>query len=212
MKRIHAAAITVGLTTWAIAIAAGQCWLLRYERTAGSAGGPPSALSTNDLVPSAEAAISRPFRLLAFVHPHCPCTSATLAELAEFFLAARDKVVVDIYVADFQIPDSPVEDSPNWIAANQLHANLHVDRSAKVARSYGCATSGQIVVYRPDGSLVFSGGITSGRGMTGENAGSEMLRRLVSTTEADRAEKEVMRTEVFGCPIYDSSNSNGEGN
>jgi len=53
------------------------------------------------------------------------------------------------------------------------------DPLAETARSFGVHTSGQALLYAPDGTLRFAGGITSGSGHAGDNAGVDAIARYV---------------------------------
>lgn len=64
------------------------------------------------------------------------------------------------------------------------------------ARRFGAETSGHTLLFAPDGTLLFSGGITRARGHAGDNAGESAVVSLVKNHIADRD-----RTSVFGCSI-----------
>jgi hypothetical protein len=65
------------------------------------------------------------------------------------------------------------------------------------ARRFHAATSGQTMLYDKKGNLLFSGGITGGRGHEGDNAGRSAIVSLLTTGKADDWE-----TPVFGCALF----------
>ena len=73
-----------------------------------------------------------------------------------------------------------------------------LDDDGREARLFHAATSGQAVLYDPQGRLLFSGGITASRGHSGDNAGRSSIVSLVHAGVPDRTE-----TSVFGCPLFD---------
>jgi hypothetical protein len=73
------------------------------------------------------------------------------------------------------------------------------DSDGSEARRFNSATSGQALLYDPQGHLLFSGGITAARGHSGDNAGRDAIVSLVNANPADRNQ-----TPVFGCPLFDS--------
>lgn len=53
------------------------------------------------------------------------------------------------------------------------------------------------MLYDSQGKLLFSGGITSGRGQGGDNAGRAAIVSLLTENEAKQK-----ATPVFGCPLF----------
>jgi hypothetical protein len=80
------------------------------------------------------------------------------------------------------------------------------DEDGLEARHFGAATSGHVLLYRADGRLLFSGGITTARGHAGASAASESIVSFLTTGTAELAS-----APVFGCPLYDPSPLAGEG-
>ena len=63
---------------WALAVAAGVHTLARYEATPGRAGQPPTSWSPEGRIAAPRGAV----RLLLALHPRCPCSRASVAQLA----------------------------------------------------------------------------------------------------------------------------------
>src|ERR1700704_5204871 len=81
----------VAVVLWIAAVGMGARTLLRYANTPARATSPPGNWPTDTRIRSAP---GHPI-LLVFAHPECPCTRATLAELALMIAqlgASRDSV------------------------------------------------------------------------------------------------------------------------
>lgn len=96
-----------------------------------------------------------------------------------------------------------------WQSAARIPGvNVVADDNGIESRHFHAATSGQTALYDIDGHLLFSGGITSARGHSGDNAGRSAIVSLLNTGDVDRKE-----TAVFGCPLYSNgSECLGEAN
>jgi hypothetical protein len=81
-------------------------------------------------------------------------------------------------------------------AASIPGVNVVVDSGVEAQR-FHAVTSGQTVLYDAEGRLLFSGGITSSRGHSGDNAGRSAIVSLLNTGETEAA-----GTSVFGCPLF----------
>ena len=135
------------------------------------------------------------------VHPHCPCTRATVANLERALNGpAQDcKVVALIY--------TPKNAASNWAATdtverlNGFGATAVTDIDGQTAASLGMKTSGQVVCYGRDGSLAFSGGVTPSRGHEGDCAGLDHLRDVLTGHAAQAHPSTPPASEVYGCPL-----------
>jgi len=137
------------------------------------------------------------YNLLVFVHPECPCSEATIAELASLQpqLASSTKIsVVFVRPAGYS---SEIEKSSLWQLASTLkNTTLKIDENGEEALNFATKTSGQVLLYSATGQLQFRGGITAARGHRGENLGSLSIISLVSGHKAV-AES----TRVLGCSL-----------
>jgi len=173
--------------------AAGAKLLWDHQTTPGAPGSPPR------LWPAASRLERTPGRatLLLMAHPRCPCTRATVAELAS--LVERLEPRPRIYVLLFKPREFPAgwERTDVWTAASRIPGvTVWTDEDGELAARFGAATSGQVVLYGADGRLQFSGGITSARGHRGPSAGAE---RIVALAKESAAEATTSR--VFGCSL-----------
>jgi hypothetical protein len=134
-----------------------------------------------------------------FAHPHCPCTRASIGELAVLMTHCQNQIKA--CVVFFQ-PKGSSQDWPHtdlWRSAAAIPGvTVRPDEDGIEAKCFQATTSGHVVLYDAQGKLVFSGGITSSRGHAGDNAGrSEIMQWLRYETAAGS------ETPVFGCSLLD---------
>jgi hypothetical protein len=134
--------------------------------------------------------------LVMLAHPHCSCSRASVAELAEIIARGPRNLQTVVFVFrphDFQ---AGWERTAVWNAAAKLpNTRVVVDIDGAAARRFGAITSGQTFLYDRAGVLRFSGGITSARGHRGENSGRDSVIRLANTSAGFSTHS------VFGCAI-----------
>jgi hypothetical protein len=134
---------------------------------------------------------------MIFAHPRCPCSDATIGELALIMAQARDRV--DAFVLLFT-PRTGGSDFARTQLARDAESipGVHLinDPDGIESRRFGAITSGQTLLYDAHGVLLFSGGITASRGHAGGNYGRSAILSLLETGDAPRR-----MTPVFGCNI-----------
>lgn len=194
--RYRRAAVAVLLSVWCVAVLSGMKVLFDHESAPGDAADAPKRW------PSASSVSlqSERYQLIMLAHPHCPCTRASLSELARLMRRVGDRVATTVL---FVKPSEGLGDewafTDLWSTAERIENVTPVlDDGGREAAFFGAKTSGQTVLYSPRGDLLFSGGITSSRGHEGDNVGSQ---RIVSLVERGAAERAV--SAVFGCPLFD---------
>ena len=186
--------VLTGLAVWVIASGGGFLWLLSSSAT-------PGATSTREPAWPAESRIipdSARANLILLVHPHCPCSRATVAELSEIMARCEGLVTAHVlFLKPSQMPDG-WEVSDLWHRAASI-TGVHVgtDEEGREARRFGALTSGQVVLYDRQGCLKFSGGITIARGHHGENAGRQAIVDWLTRGTPERSSD-----VVFGCPLF----------
>lgn len=188
--------VALGLA-WATAVSVGLAWVNRYQMTPGAA----AAATTR--WPGATAVALAPDRdtLIMFVHPQCPCSRASLGELANVMARRGDRVLA--YVAFFNPGGEPQTWSQTdlWRDAQAIPGvKVLVDDDAALARRFGAATSGQVLLYDASGRLLFNGGITDSRGHFGDNAGEDAVVAMLKENAPPTTMPAV--TPVYGCAIY----------
>jgi hypothetical protein len=187
----------LAIAGWIGAIGAGLGILMRYQGTASAAASAPARWPADTTLPPPT---ERPLLLLV-VHPHCPCSRASLIELAAIVEASpRPPQVLVLFMRPPGTADG-WERTELWERAQRLPgASVRVDVDGREAARFGARTSGQTFVYGPGGELRFAGGITPGRGETGDSAGRQRVLAALRDLPADGAD-----SAVFGCSLGDES-------
>lgn len=187
---------------WMAALALGARTLFKYETTPGRVGVVSSNWPSASIVPRQS---DKP-TLLMVAHPHCPCTRASIGELAQLMAHAIGKV--NAYVLFVKPPGAGADWDDTDLrrsAAAILGVTVLTDEDGIEAARFGAETSGHTLVFDRDGTLVFNGGITASRGHAGANAGESAVLAALNQEPLPRN-----RTPVFGCSLSKNA-SMGEG-
>ncbi len=139
--------------------------------------------------------------LVMFCHPHCPCSRASIAELARIVAQSKQPpaIWVVFYKPGFAGTDWTQTDL--WSSAAEIPgAHLMVDSDGREARRFHATTSGQTFLYSPAGTLLFAGGVTSSRGHEGDNPGRGAIVDLINAGDSM-----CRSTPVYGCPIAETT-------
>ena len=163
-------------TVWVAALAFGSVKMLDYEFTPGAAGRPSGAWpAASDIRPDRHYA-----HLVMFAHPRCPCTRASIAELAHVMAHAQGLAVATVlFYRPRQFPPGWERTDLWWSAAAIPGVTVLADPEGREAQRFGAVTSGHVLLYDRAGQLLFSGGITGSRGHEGDNAGCDSVIRLL---------------------------------
>lgn len=197
MSRSHAAAAA----GWLGSCLLGGWLLLSYAAAPGRAATAPAHWPESAL-PRAPGRSS----LVLFAHPHCPCTRATLDNLA--WVLTRAGRGVDARVLVYAPSGMPAgwERAALWRQAESIPGvRVSADRDGALARTFGAATSGQALLYGEDGRLLYRGGLTGARGHAGDNAGRQAVLALARGEGAPRDEG-----PVFGCALLRAGDDAGK--
>ena len=187
-------AINVMMAIWICSVVAGTALLVSYSFVTGVAAGPPRSFPTIAEFPRQS---SRPL-LVMFVHPKCPCSRASINELAR--LAARCRDQMDLTALFVVPPGSPPDwhKTTLWENANAIPGlRVMTDPEGKLSTEFGVTTSGHCLVYDADEKLLFSGGITSGRGHEGDSSGRAIVTELARNSFVDTPRQ----CPTYGCPL-----------
>lgn len=189
--------LKVSVVLWAGVLIGGVAVLGQYQGEPGAQRPAPAAIP---IIPGVSAHPDR-HTLLVAIHPHCPCTHATVGEL--------ERVLTDVHRAGGEMPAvfamvyRPGYEASAW-AETTLRDRLDGlpgvtlvdDPDGRHGTSVGALTSGHVVLYSPEGEPVYQGGITAGRGHEGDNAGKlALLDHLLNRAEAKS------QTHVYGCEL-----------
>lgn len=176
------------ITVWAAIVVTGSVAMMDYSTRPGRAAAAPAkvAIDENSVRPV----------LQIYLHPYCPCSRATMAELAR--LIARNPDKLDVEALFYR----PVDETEDWVKTDIWDQALKIP-DVKVSiisdaelKHSGAIVSGQALLYDTSGQLVFSGGITGSRGNEGDNLGRYSIEEYVRTGSVTAS-----TTPVFGCVI-----------
>jgi hypothetical protein len=197
MEKGHWAKLLTGplmILAWGIAVLIGMCGMVRYQMT-------PADLvqKTPHQWPSGVSIMRNKGRptLVMTLHPKCPCSQASVYELAELMTRAAGRL--DACVLFIQPENAPADwlDGDLWRQAKAIPGvTVLVDKDGHDAAAFGASTSGQVMVYDAEGAVQFSGGVTDGRGHEGDNAGMLAVLALVRDGKSP-----IPTTPVYGCSL-----------
>jgi hypothetical protein len=191
------AKLKLAIAAWLLAVVAGNAWLLLYSlepgRSAGTLARWPetSSLKRTDGVAT----------LIMFAHPKCPCTQASVSELAR--LLNRLPAPPRTYVVFLQPQgvESGWEHTTLWERAAAIPGvTVVADHDSVEADQFAAKTSGTTMLFDATGVLRFSGGLTAARGHEGASIGQERIVSLLTGGTSDRPS-----SDVYGCALSPSS-------
>jgi hypothetical protein len=176
---------------WILALSLGFGILLRYSSTPGA----PAEISTQKR-PDGTAPSQLPSVAL-FVHPHCPCSIASIGELERLMPTLLHRARVQVYFEQYRSRPLTWAKESLWQKARAIPGvESFVDQDGAMAKAFGAKTSGQIYFYDERGNLEFEGGITPARGHMGENIGRDSIISLIRTKQTH-----YHHSAVFGCSL-----------
>jgi len=186
--------LLLSLTFWLLAASIGSSLLIRYESKAGAVGRPPAEWPADSAIRRTPGTPT----LVMMVHPRCPCSRASISELARLMVSIQGRVSASVV---FVRPKGFAEDwekTDLWTSAAMIPGvGVSVDNEGVEARRFVSQTSGQVMLYGVDGHLLFSGGVTVARGHSGDNTGRDAIVALLTGNGSA-----VAQTPVFGCPLF----------
>ena len=185
---------------WITALSLGLGALFNYDSAPGSTGRIASSWPAESKIQRA----TDGYTLIMLAHPHCPCTRASIGELAEVMARVQGKVHAYVLLLKPENSGTDWEDTDLRRSAARIPGvAILVDTNGLEARRFGAETSGHTFLFDSAGRLLFNGGITASRGHSGDNAGASAIRSLVTNDSAGLA-----KTFVFGCSLVDDSGKN----
>lgn len=197
-------ALTVLTVIWLCLVGIGMCSIWEYQTTPGEVTKSPQHWPADSLINHNP---NRP-TLIMFAHPRCPCTRASISELA--LLMEHCSGQVDARVLFFKSSEFPAgwEKTDLWSSAAAIpDVKVACDEKGSEAVIFHATTSGYVLLYNADGQLIFHGGITGSRGHSGDNAGRSALEAILMSGTV-----ETKQTFVFGCPLLRQNDACGKEN
>lgn len=189
--------LTALLIAWGSTIAWGMTWFQNYESTPG-----PATLTSGEWpADSGIRFIPGRINIVMLAHPRCPCTRASIDELKALLDRCPDQATAHILFW------TPRDAGPDWTqtdlwtrARSMANVQAHVDEMGVEARRFGAATSGHVLIFKGDGTRIYSGGLTTARGQSADGQTAAVICGLIDNSLPAPAE-----LPVFGCPLYDPS-------
>ena len=136
--------------------------------------------------------------LVMLAHPKCPCTRASMAELAQLMAHADGRADAFVLFLRPEGLEDGWEQGELWRSAASIPGvTVLRDPGGVEAKRFGATTSGHVVLYGADGRLRFSGGLTVARGHVGDSPGRTAMERVL------REGGEGGDTPVYGCALED---------
>lgn len=190
-------AAIAAVVLWVPAVAFGINVLWKYSTTPGDPANPPADWPVSAPIEQAKGRAT----LVMFAHPRCPCSRASLGELAIIMAHAKGQLDAAVF---FYLP---AHEASSWAktdlwqsAADIPGVRVLEDPGAAAAQSFGAVTSGQTLLYGSSGRLLFKGGITAFRGHSGDNTGRDAVTAQLGEG-ASRSDARLVLTPVFGCSL-----------
>lgn len=178
---------------WIAGIALAGRKLLNYESTESAIADAPKTWPAASKIPRAT---GKP-TVVVMAHPKCPCTRATIGELALLMTRLRSQVTAVVIFVRPEGTPAGWEQTDLWHSAAQIPGvTVLADPDNREANLFGAQASGQTFLYDAHGQLQFNGGITAARGHSGDNAGRSSIVALVTGQGAA-----LRQTSVFGCSL-----------
>ena len=193
-RRIARLLLLLTMVAWAALVVSGLWWLGSYANAPGQSKTPPGRWPSDSRIPLAPDQLT----LVMLAHPHCPCTRASIGELASIMAHSQGRLRAYVLFISPEGSSADWEKTDLWRSASDIPGvNVIKDSDGLEARLFHAVTSGQTVLYNSHRELLFSGGITAARGHFGDNAGQSAIVAIANAGVPDRTE-----TSVFGCPLF----------
>ena len=201
---IHRVALAAFVSGWLALIGSGSWLLMRYDFTPGAAATVPNTWPATAPVQGMVSRDATRPTLLLFAHGRCPCTRASLGELGALMASCGDRMAAHVLLYRPSVGPWPDDGLAKRAAAIPGVDVVH-DVDGQQARAFGAITSGHAMLFAPDGTLLFEGGITAARGQRGDSVGHSAILALVTEPSAANAKASAARapppTPVFGCGL-----------
>jgi hypothetical protein len=186
---------------WLTVVLAGMGILQKYSLTPGIVGTPGAQWPiASRISPS-----SSYFTLVMVIHPHCPCSRASIGELSTLLAHSRGRLLAFVVFVEPPGFGESWTKTDLWSSAGLIPGVTRIIDRGTEANLFGAATSGQTMVYDRRGRLLFSGGITAARGHFGDNAGVSAIVALIHNPASHRLALPIVhedKTPVYGCLLF----------
>jgi len=193
--------LILALIAWIAVAVAGWYGISAY----GFAGDPQATTSIVAQWPT-DSAIGRMSgrpTLVLFLHPQCPCSRATVAELERLPVLVPSEALPDICV----VASAPRAIGDLWWSSSLLNRSARLPNARLVRDSggvetalFGARVSGTVLLFDADGKRLYAGGVTMARGHSGDNVGLQAITDLLVDHDAN-----VSTVPPLGCDMVRES-------
>jgi len=193
MKKL---ALPIVLLLWLAAACGGLGAIARYNHRAG-----PGAVTQPQWPSHSTLTFDHTrFNLVLALHPQCSCSKATLSELERILSRSGERLTVYALVVLPENAPASWRESDIVAQLNALpNTQILFDQNGAESLRFGASTSGHALLFSPEGTRLFHGGITESRGHIGENAGEQNVLDLIQRKPALCEE-----TPVYGCKLHNT--------
>jgi hypothetical protein len=181
---------------WLGATAGGMAMLWKFENVPGPRLAVPAAWPAASRIPRKPGLAT----LVMFVHPQCPCTRASVGELARVMAQSQGRVRASVLFFKPRGCSDSWAQTDLWRAAAAIPGvKVQCDDDGAEAARFGATTSGFVLLYDRSGKLGYNGGITAERGHAGDNDGESAVIAILNGREP-----RIAAMPVLGCSIEDA--------
>lgn len=187
------ALLVLAYLMWGGLLFIGHLVLFEYEMTASPLADTKRIFPEKSVVQLARGRQN----IILFIHPMCPCTMASVDELAELMHVGQEDAIGTVIALMPTELKSEWSSQPVFSALKRIrNVSISYDSDGSQAATFGATTSGHVLIYDGRGVLQFSGGITASRGHSGDNANLQAAKNII----LDRNPK-FATTPVLGCAL-----------
>lgn len=186
-----------GIVLWLGAIAFGMSKLIKYSMKEGASSRVVQNWPGHTQLQRSPSRLT----LVLALHPFCPCSMATLAELNKIIAKASNHLSIKVLFirSIFGEKEKVKEESSPLLKELKTLPGIEIimDKEGREARLFGFTTSGHTALFSPGGKTLFTGGITPGRGHQGTSDGEIAILDF-----ALRGKSSIHQAKVFGCSLF----------
>lgn len=187
--------LPLAIMIWLGVVGVGLAWMWEYETTPGELTKSPEYWPASSQINLD----SNRATLVMFAHPRCPCTRATIRELAQIMTHCSGHVDAKVCFYKPTVFSGEWEKTDLWDSAEAIPGvTVMADIDGVEAKRFCATTSGYTLLYKKNGQLLFSGGITGSRGHEGDNIGRSAIETILIQGLPAKS-----KTLVFGCPLLE---------
>lgn len=187
------------VVAWTAIVAFGVVKLMAFDASPARAAATTNPTSGSGTSDEAKRRSGEHYTLILCVHPLCPCSLASVAELGRLLADdAQGRLHAQVLFVIPQGLDFDPHEASLWKAAAALpHTDVSIDELGSKARALGALTSGQAFLFDASNVLRFSGGLTPARGKVGDVAVKDAIWQIVR----GHTRTAVIHSPVFGCSL-----------